>query len=100
MDAGALLTYARDNRVIGDWWGILSYRHLYAKHGPNAQGVVDELADNGVSLLAAGRGTLRKFPGWDGWMRNNLTVEYEDDNAVLFALPKRDGAPHSPAAVR
>ena len=89
MGAGALLTYTRDNRVMGDYWGILGVRRLWDRHGPNAWGVVDELAKNGVSLLAAGRDALRQYPGWDDWMRSNLTIEYEDGSAVLFALPKR-----------
>ena len=91
LGAGALLTYARDSRVLGDYWGILGLRRLWDKHGRNAQGVVDELVANGVSLLAARSDVLRKYPGWDGWMRNNLAVEYEDGSTVLFALPKRNG---------
>lgn len=87
LEAGALLT----NRVLGDYWGILGIRHLWDKHGPNAQGVVDELAKNGVSLLAAGRDQLKKYPGWDDWMRSNLTIEYEDESTVLFALPGQTG---------
>ena len=89
LEAGALLTYTRDNRVLGDYWGILGLRHLLDKYGRNAQGVIDELAENGVSLLAARSEVLRKYP-WDGWMRENLAIEYEDGNTVLFALPKQD----------
>ena len=88
LEAGALLTYARNNRVLGDYWGILGIRYLWDKHGRNTQGAVDELAKNGVSLLAAGRPALQRYPGWDDWMRSNLTIEYEDVNTVLFALPQ------------
>lgn len=90
LEAGALLTYARDNRVLGDYWGILGLRRLFAEHGRNAQGVIDELADNGVSLLVARRSALLKYPGWDVWLRNNLAIEYEDRSTVLFALPKQE----------
>ena len=90
LGAGALLTYARSNRVLGDYWGILGLRHLWDKYGRNAQGVIDELAANGVSLLATKSDVLRKYPGWDGWMRNNLAIEYEDGSTVLFAFPKQD----------
>ena len=89
MGTGALLTYVRNNRVIGDYYGISSYNYFFDTYGQDASGFIDELSAKGVSFIAAKRDmlSLRKWAGWDDYMRSSLAIEYEDDHTVLFALP-------------
>ena len=88
IDTGALLTYVRNNRVIGDYFGILSRGYLVDKYGQNAEGVIGELAENNVSFLAVSSRSLNR--GWHQYIRDYLPIEYEDEKAVLFALPPRE----------
>ena len=92
MNAGALLTYVRNNRVIGDYKGISSYHYFVDKYAQDNNGIIGELAEKGVSFIAAKRDMLR-HPKWSGlgdYLRSNLAIEYEDEHTVLFALPKRE----------
>ena len=89
MGAGALLTYVRNNRVIGDCYGISSYNYFFDTYGQDASGFIGELSAKGVSFIAAKRDmlSLRKWAGWGDYMRSSLAIECEDDHTVLFALP-------------
>lgn len=92
MNAGALLTYVRNNRVIGDYSGISSYHYFVDKYAQDNNGIIGELAEKGVSFIVAKRDMLR-HPKWSGlgdYLRSNLAIEYEDEHTVLFALPKRE----------
>lgn len=88
IKTGALLTYIRNNRILGDFYGIMGYNYFYDKYGRDAEGFVEELKDNDISFLAAKRdsGVFRR---WEAYVRNNLVVKYEDDHAVLFVIPER-----------
>ena len=88
MNAGALLTYLRNNRVIGDYRGISSYNYFFDKYAQDSGGIIGELSAMGISFIAAKRDMLRqrKWSDWDDYMRSNLAIEYEDEHTVLFAL--------------
>ena len=88
MNAGALLTYLRNNRVIGDYRGISSYNYFFDKYAQDSGGIIGELSAMGISFIAARRDMLRqqKWSSLDSYMRSNLAIEYEDEHAVLFAL--------------
>ena len=86
IQTGALLTYIRNNRILGDFRGILGYAYFYNKHGKDAEGFIEELADKDISFLAAKRDSA-VFRWWEMYMRNNLAVEYEDEQSVLFVIP-------------
>ena len=88
MGNGALLTYVRNNRIIGDVFGIMGYTYFFNKYGRDAGGFIEELRDGDVSFLAARR-DKKVFLRWETYIRNNLIVEYEDDHTVLFAIPER-----------
>ena len=92
MWSGALLTYVRTNRVIGDQFGILSYKYLFGKYGQDAGGIISELAKQGISFVAVKRDMLNhgERAGLGAYMRSNLLIEYEDKHTVLFALPQKD----------
>ena len=92
MNAGAMLTYVRNNRIIGDYYGISSYNYFFDKYAQDNDGIIGELAKQGISFIAAKRDMLRlrKWSSLDDYMRSNLAVEYEDEHTVLFALPKRE----------
>ena len=81
MGTGALLTYVRNNRVIGDYYGISSYNYFFDTYGQDASGFIGELSAKGVSFIAAKRDmlSLRKWAGWGDYMRSSLVIEYEDD---------------------
>ena len=89
--AGSLLSYIRDNRVIGDYFGIAGYGHFFRKYGRDVQGFIRELAELDMSYIAINRSTLNHGPwgnlGWGSYMLSNLEVEYEDDKSILFVLP-------------
>ena len=89
--AGSLLSYIRDNRVVGDYFGIVGYGHFFRKYGPDVQGFLRELAELDMSYIAINRSTLNHGPwgklGWGSYMLNNLEVEYEDDKSILFVIP-------------
>ena len=88
VDVGALLTYVRNNRVIGDSFGILGTGYLADKYGRNAKGVICELFENNVSFIAIGRDSFDrpKLAGWRKYFGESLVAEYEDENTVLFSL--------------
>ena len=88
IDTGALLTYVRNNRVIGDFFGILGREYLLDKYRRNAEGVIGELSENNVSFLAVNRRSLNS--AWHQYIRDYLPIEYEDENVVLFALPNAE----------
>ncbi len=90
IDVGALLTYVRNNRVIGDNFGILGTGYLADKYGQNAKGVICELSENNVSFIAIGRDSFDrpKLAAWRRYFWENLVVEYEDENTVLFSLAR------------
>ena len=85
---GALHTYVRNNRVIGDAFGIMGYTYFKLKYGEDPNGFIEELKDNDVSFLAARR-DKKVFTRWETQIRGHLAVEYEDDHAVLFVIPER-----------
>ena len=89
FDTGALLTYVRNNRVIGDIFGLLGRGYLLDKYGQNAEGLIGELSENNVSFLAVRHRSLnrRKLYGWRRYFWEKLPIEYEDENVVLFVLP-------------
>ena len=89
LGAGALLTYVRNNRVVGDYYGISGYNRFFDKHGRDGRGFIRELSEQGISLLAAKHEMLnrRKWSGWRDYMRSNLAVAYEDEHTVLFVVP-------------
>ena len=85
---GQILCYIRNNRVIGDNFGILSYGYLKSKHGSDVNGLIQELADEKVSYIAVRHERLTR-PGWKALgdhMRRELTIEYKDDYVILFAI--------------
>ena len=86
IQSGALLSYLRDNRVLGDWFGLLSYRHLREEYRKDPSGMVDELRENGISLLAIRRAFLNRFPIWDEHLQTHLPIDYQDEHALLFRL--------------
>lgn len=88
MGNGALLAYVRNNRIIGDAFGIMGYVYFFNKYGGDAGGFIEELKDNDVSFLAARR-DRKIFTRWETQIRNRLAVEYEDDHTVLFVIPER-----------
>ena len=85
MGDGALLTYVRNNRVVGDYCGIFGYHHFFEKYGrEDGRGFISELSEQGVSLLAMKHGMTHR---WRDYLYSNLAVEYEDEHTVLFVIP-------------
>ena len=93
--AGSLLSYIRNNRVIGDYFGIAGYGHFFRKHGRDVRGFIVDLAENEMSYIAINRSTLNHGPwenfGWGSYMLNKLAIEYEDEKSILFIIPDNAG---------
>ena len=93
--AGSLLSYIRNNRVIGDYFGIAGYGHFFRKYGRDVRGFIVDLAENKMSYIAINRSTLNHGPwenlGWGSYMLNNLAIEYEDEKSILFIVPDDAG---------
>ena len=87
MGNEALLTYVRNNRVIGDYFGMMGYTYFLKKYGKDASGFIEELKEEGVSYLAVRRDKV-VFLRWEAYIRNSLAIEYEDDHVVLFVIPE------------
>ena len=87
IESGTLLSYLRDNRVLGDWFGLLGYKHYLSKYRKDPGGLVDELREKGISLLAVRRAFLSRFPIWDEHFQTHLPIDYQDEHALLFRIP-------------
>jgi len=87
ISAGALLSYLRNNRVLGDWYGILGYKRLINSHRSDPEGLLDELEDNGISLLVVSRRFLQRHQGWRDHLTSHLHIDYEDEHVLLFHMP-------------
>lgn len=85
----ALPGYVRSSRVIGDVFGPLGYVYLLTNYARNQDGMIEDMAAHGVTLLAVRKNYLKNQPQFGRYFRQNLAVEYEDDEAVLFRVAAR-----------
>ena len=93
---GALFSYARKNRIVGDYFGPMAYLKKLFKNLPRSStsSFQDRFLEQlqGVSLLVLSRDFLRRYTKWRYSLPSFLAVEYIDGNAVVFRM-KSDTEP-------
>ena len=82
----ALLTYVRNNRIVGDHFGPMGRRQTFNRYSLCKNHLVEALRHEGVSLLVVLRKFLDRKPDWDTYLVSRLTTEYADGHATVFRL--------------
>ena len=78
--SGALFSYARKNRIVGDYFGLMRSRTLLAGSLLCPESVLERLQD--VSLLVLSRDFLSRGQHFT----SRLSTEYADRHAVVFRV--------------
>ena len=83
---GALLSYVRDNRIIGDHFGPMGHRQTFARYVLCKGRLVEKLQREGVSLLVTTQKFLDRWPDWKSYLASRLTTEHADRHATVFRI--------------
>lgn len=83
---GALLTYVRNNRIVGDHFGPMGRGQTFDRFSLCKDRLVEALLQEGVSRLVVLRKFLDRRPDWDKYLASRLTTEYADGHATLFRI--------------
>ena len=81
---GALFSYARKNRVVGDFFGPMGYRGKLDTAGFCPERFLEGL--QGVSLLVLPRDYLHNHPVLNRLLTSRGTFEYADRHATVFRI--------------
>ena len=83
---GALLSYIRMNRVVGDYFGLMGYRRKFLTSSLCQERFVEQLQLDGVSLFVVSQKFLNRSPAWNNYSTSRLTSEYADRYATVFRI--------------
>ena len=86
---GALYSYARKNRVVGDYFGLMKFpiNPVCPERG------LEQLQLEGVSLLVLMRRFLSSRPALNNYVTSRLTSEYADRHAAVFRIESGNEPP-------
>ena len=82
---GALFSYIRMNRVVGDYFGLMRYRR-WSLTARCHERFVEQLQRDGVSLFVVSQKFLNRDPAWNNYFTSRLTSEYADQYATVFRI--------------
>ena len=83
---GALFSYIRTNRVVGDHFGLMGYRRKFLTSSLCQERFVEQLQLDGVSLFVVSQKFLNRSPAWNNYITSRLTSEYADRYATVFRI--------------
>jgi len=89
---GALLSYVRKNKVVGDVFGVYGMANYLLKYPDSKEGFIEELSDQGISYWVFRQNFLRRQSDWSTYLNDNLDVVFQDELFVVFAMPSLDSA--------
>ena len=82
----ALLSYVRGNRIVGDYFGSMSYQRTFLAYSRCRDRFLEQLRFKGVSRFVLTRKILEGNPQWGRYVASRLTSEYADPHAVVFSI--------------
>ena len=91
---GALFSYARKNRVVGDVFGPMGYRQIYFGNSVCEERFVEQLQLKDVSLLVLSQRVLNNRPALKNHVTSRLTSEYADRHAAVFRIESNNESPY------
>ena len=91
---GALFSYARKNRVVGDFFGPMGYRQIYFVNSVCEERFVEQLQLKDVSLLVLSQRVLNNRPTLKNYVTSRLTSEYADRHAAVFRIESNNESPY------
>lgn len=83
---GALHTYVRNNRIVGDHFGPMGPRQTFDRFAFCKDRLVEALQRERVSLLVVLRRFLNRQPDWKTYLASRLATEYADGYATVFRI--------------
>ena len=83
---GPLLTYVRDNRVVGDHFGPMGRGQTFNRYSLCKDRLVETLRQEGVSRLVLLRRFLERQPDWGTYLAARLITEYTDRHAIVYRI--------------
>ena len=90
---GALLTYVRKNRIVGDYFGQMGYRRNLLTNALCPERFVERLQLKGVSRLVVSQKYLDSRLAWSNYITSRLTIEYVDRDATVFRIESESEPP-------
>ena len=97
---GALLSYVRMNRIVGDHFGPMGYRRNLLTNSLCPERFVDQLQLKGVSRLVVSQKFLDRSLAWTTYITSRLTSEYADRYATVFRIESGTEPPSGPLGLR
>ena len=91
---GALLTYARENRVVGDHFGPMGQRRIFLTNPICQERLIEQLRLRDVSLLVLSQKFLDKHPSLRKYVTSRLNSEYADRFAAVFRIGSDNEPPY------
>ena len=99
---GALFSYARMNRVVGDFFGPMGYGKVFLANPLCQERFDEQLQLNEVSLLVLSQRAINKRSALKNYVIHRMTPEYTDRHSAVFRVgadsesthegPRRDSA--------
>ena len=86
----ALLSYARTNRIIGDWFGPMG-RRQFRIHASCPERFLEQLQRDGFSLLVLSHHKHAWLSAWNDYFSSRLISEYTDRFSTVYRIGS--GAP-------
>ena len=91
---GALFSYARGNRVVGDYFGPMGYGQVFLLNPVCQERLLEQLQLKGVSLLVLSQTFLNNHPSLNNYVTSRLTSEYTDRHADVFRIESSNEPPY------
>ena len=91
---GALFSYARMNRVVGDHFGPMGHRQIFLINPVCQERLLEQLQLKGVSLLVLQQRFLNNHPSLKKYVTSRLTSEYADQHAAVFRIGSNNEPPY------
>lgn len=89
---GALFSYARPNRVVGDYFGPMAYHQKFLPYSLCKERFVVQLQQMGVSLLVVSHKPAW-LSAWNDYFSSRLASEYADQHATVFRIRSHTDPP-------
>ena len=99
VPSGALHSYVRMNRVVGDRFGPMRTGQFIGQFKRDSfcnelsvqtERLVEELQRKGITRFVVSQELLYRWPDWKRHLASRLTTEYADRHATVFQLESSD----------
>ena len=90
---GALHSYVRTNRVVGDYFGPMGLEQ-FNRYSLCKERLVEKLQRKGVTRFVFSQELLERWPDWERHFASRLNTEYADRHATVFQLESGNEYPY------